>query len=145
MAETLREIARTKGESFYRGALAQKIDAFMKEHNGFLSAEDLAAYHPEWVEPLKTDYRGYDVWEIPPNSHGITVLMALNILKGFTFGERDTIDTMHKQIEAMKLAFVDTMEYVAEPSHMLVTAEQLLSQKYADDRRKLINRARAFL
>ena len=78
MAETLREIARTKGESFYRGALAQKIDAFMKEHNGFLSAEDLAAYHPEWVEPLKTDYRGYDVWEIPPNSHGITVLMALN-------------------------------------------------------------------
>ena len=138
MAETLREIARTKGESFYRGALAQKIDAFMKEHNGFLSAEDLAAYHPEWVEPLKTDYRGYDVWEIPPNSHGITVLMALNILKGFTFGERDTIDTLHKQIEAMKLAFVDTMEYVAEPSHMIVTSEQLLSQKYADDRRKLI-------
>lgn len=138
IAETLREIARTKGESFYRGALAQKIDAFMKEHNGFLSAEDLAAYHPEWVEPLKTDYRGYDVWEIPPNSHGITVLMALNILKGFTFGERDTIDTLHKQIEAMKLAFVDTMEYVAEPSHMIVTSEQLLSQKYADDRRKLI-------
>ena len=138
MAETLRELCRTKGESFYRGELAKKMDAFMKEHKGFLRYEDLAKYQPEWVEPLKTNYRGYDVWEIPPNSHGITVLMALNILKGFEFGERDTVDTMHKQIEAMKLAFIDTMEYVAEPSHMIVTNEELLSERYADDRRKLI-------
>lgn len=138
MAETLRELCRTKGESFYRGELAKKMDAFMKEHKGFLRYEDLAKYQPEWVEPLKTNYRGYDVWEIPPNSHGITVLMALNILKGFEFGERDTVDTMHKQIEAMKLAFIDTMEYVAEPSHMIVTNEELLSEHYADDRRKLI-------
>lgn len=100
---------------------------------------DLEAYKPEWVEPLSVNYRGYDIWELPPNGHGITVLMALNILKGYEFGERDTVETMHRQIEAMKLSFVDTKEYVAEPSYMQVTAEQLLSERYAADRRALIN------
>ncbi len=138
MAATLREIAATKGESFYRGAIAEKIDAFFKEHNGFLTKEDLAAYHPEWVEPISVNYRGYDVWELPPNGHGITVLMALQILKGFEFAERDCVETMHRQIEAMKLAMVDTARYVAEPSYMKVSVDQLLSEDYAARRRALI-------
>ena len=138
MANTLRKIAKTNGEAFYTGELAEKIDAFIKKYNGFLTIDDLASYKPEWVEPISTNYKGYDVWEIPPNGHGITVLMALNILKGFKFTERDTVDTLHKQIEAMKLSFVDTKEYVAEPSYMKVTVEQLLSERYANDRRALI-------
>lgn len=139
MAKSLRLIAETYGDAFYKGELADKIDAFMQEHNGFLRKSDLEAYKPEWVEPLSVNYRGYDIWELPPNGHGITVLMALNILKGYNFTERDTVETMHKQIEAMKLSFVDTKEYVAEPSYMKVTAEQLLSERYAADRRALIN------
>lgn len=139
MAKSLCLIAETYGDAFYKGELADKIDAFMQEHNGFLRKSDLEAYKPEWVEPLSVNYRGYDIWELPPNGHGITVLMALNILKGYNFTERDTVETMHKQIEAMKLSFVDTKEYVAEPSYMKVTAEQLLSERYAADRRALIN------
>ena len=139
MADSLREIAKTKGKSFYTGELAKKITSFIQEHDGFLTMKDMAAFEPEWVDPISTDYRGYDVWQIPPNGHGITVLMALNILKEFEFGERDTVDTLHKQIEALKLSFIDTQEYVTDPRFMKVTAEQLLSQKYADDRRKLIS------
>ncbi len=137
-AKTLRLIAKTKGEAFYRGELAEKMDAFFKKHNGFLTAEDLAAYKPEWVEPISVNYHGYDVWELPPNGHGITVLMALQILKGFELGERDCADTMHKQIEAMKLAMSDTAAHVAEPAYMRVTVDELLSERYAADRRALI-------
>lgn len=139
MAKTLREIAATKGESFYRGAIAEKIDAFFKKHNGFLTKEDLAAFKPEWVDPISVNYHGVDVWELPPNGHGITVLMALQILKDMKLAERDCADTMHKQIEAMKLAMVDTAQYVAEPSYMKVSDDQLLSEKYAAKRRALIN------
>ncbi len=138
MAETLKKIADTNGESFYRGEIADKIDAFFKKHNGFLTKEDLASYKPEWVDPISVNYRGFDVWELPPNGHGITVLMALQILKGMKFGERDCAETMHRQIEAMKLAMVDTARYVAEPSYMKVSLAQLLSEKYAEKRRALI-------
>ncbi len=138
MANTLRLIAKTNAEAFYKGELAEKIDSFIRKYDGFLTIDDLAEFKPEWVDPISVNYRGYDVWEIPPNGHGITVLMALNILKGFEFSDRDTVDTFHKQIEAMKLSFVDTKEYVTDPRFMKVTAEQLLSEKYADDRRKLI-------
>ena len=80
-AKTLRSIAETDARSFYEGELAQKIDAFMKQHGGFLTAQDLAGYKPEWVKPVSINYRGYDVWEIPPNGHGIVATMALNIYK----------------------------------------------------------------
>ena len=138
IAKSLRLIAKTKGEAFYRGELAEKMDAFFKKHNGFLTAEDLAAYKPEWVDPISVNYHGYDVWELPPNGHGITVLMALQILKGFELGERDCADTMHKQIEAMKLAMMDTAAHVADPRTMRVTVDELLSERYAADRRALI-------
>lgn len=138
-AATLREIGRTKGESFYRGALAEEIDAFAKKTGGWLRKEDLAAFRAEWVEPITTNYRGYDVWEIPPNGHGIVALMALNILEGFTFTHRDA-ETYHKQLEAMKLAFVDGQRYVTDPRYMKVTPAELLSKEYAARRRALIGR-----
>jgi gamma-glutamyltranspeptidase/glutathione hydrolase len=118
--------------------LAEQIDQFSKQHGGFISAEDLAAYKPEWVQPIKVNYRGYDVWEIPPNGQGIVALMALNMLKGFDFNEKESVETYHKQIEAMKLAFADGKKYVTDPEKMSVTAEQLLSEEFATARRSLI-------
>ena len=137
-ADTLRKIAETNGDSFYKGEIADKIDEFSRKYNGFIRKEDLEAYEVEWVEPIGVNYRGYDVWEIPPNGHGIVALMALNILKGYEFEARDTVDTLHKQIEAMKLAFVDGQKYVADPDNMTITVEQLLSDEYAEKRRSLI-------
>ena len=109
----------------------------MKQYGGFLSKEDLAAFYPEWVQPLTTDYHGYTVCEIPPNGHGITVLMALNILKGLE-PTHDLFTETHRQIEAMKLAFTDAQRYVADPRYMTVSPEQLLSAEYAAARRELI-------
>ncbi|WP_127581948.1 gamma-glutamyltransferase family protein [Paenibacillus koleovorans] len=139
-AATLRSIAATRGESFYRGELAERIDAYVREHGGYLTRDDLAAYKPEWVEPVGTSYRGYDVWEIPPNGHGMVALLALNILKRWEFdrGSRDTAETQHRQIEAMKLAFVDGMHYITDPAHMKVSVEDLLSEAYATERAGLI-------
>ncbi|HLS20634.1 MAG TPA: gamma-glutamyltransferase family protein [Bacillota bacterium] len=137
-AETLRSIAETKGKSFYEGELAEKIAKFSEENGGFLRPEDLAAHEAEWVEPINVNYRGYDVWEIPPNGQGIVALQALNILKGFEFPEKECVDTYHKQIEATKLAFADALEYVTEPSKMSCTADDILDEDYAAKRRALI-------
>lgn len=137
-AKTLRLLAESYCESYYRGELAQKIVAFSEQTGGCLSLEDLAAYRAEWVEPVHINYRGYDVWELPPNGHGITALMALNILKGFDFTAKDTVETMHRQIEAMKLAFADGMHYIADPRYMRTKVEELLSEDYAAKRRTLI-------
>lgn len=139
-ADTLREIAETKAESFYRGKLAEKIEQFFKEHDGFLTKEDLASYEAEWVKPISVNYRGYDVWEIPPNTQGIVALMALNIAKGFTFTEIENVETYHKQIESMKLAFTDGLHYVTESEYMNYTVEELLCEEYAEVRRKLIQK-----
>lgn len=137
-ADTLHSIAKTKAESFYRGELAEKIAAFSKEHDGFLDADDLAVYKPEWVKPISVNYRGYDVWEIPPNGQGLVALMALNIVKGFEFIERDAVDTYHKQIEAMKLAFSDGKAYITDSTYMKNSVASLLSEQYASTRRSLI-------
>ncbi|MDO5531555.1 gamma-glutamyltransferase family protein [Sutterella sp.] len=138
MGATLRAIAETHGEAFYRGEIAEKIGAFYQKHGGFMTADDLARYHPEWVDPISINYRGYDVWEMPPNGHGITVLMALKILAGLELPGRLTAETMHRQIEAMKLAMSDTAEHVTEPSSMRVTVDELLSDEYTARRRALI-------
>lgn len=138
-AKALRLLAASYAESYYRGELAQKIVAFSEQTGGCLTLADLADYRAEWVEPLHINYRGYDVWELPPNGHGITVLMALNILKGFEFKAKDTAETMHKQIEAMKLAFADGMHYIADPRYMHTKVEELLSDEYAAVRRSLIS------
>lgn len=137
-AATLQQIAETNAESFYRGDLADRIDAFSRRYDGYLRKEDLAAFKPEWVDPISVNYRGYDVWEIPPNGHGLVALLALNLLKGFDFTERDSADTLHKQIEAIKLAFADGRKYITELSQMTVSVKDLLSDAYADERRRLI-------
>ena len=95
--EMLEELAATNCESYYRGALMEKIVAFSRETGGFFREEDFTSYHPQWVEPITADYKGYTVCEIPPNGHGLTVLMALNILKGLELSEeKDCADTYHK-------------------------------------------------
>ncbi|MDR3231536.1 MAG: gamma-glutamyltransferase family protein [Synergistaceae bacterium] len=138
-AKTLSLIAESGAEAFYRGALAEKIDAYAKKYGAWLSAADLAGFQSEWVEPITVNYRGYDVWEIPPNGHGITALMALNIIGGWDFsGAREFEETWHRQIEAMKLAFVDAMHHVADPRYMKYTSAELLSGAYAAGRRGLI-------
>ncbi|WP_046215958.1 gamma-glutamyltransferase family protein [Paenibacillus wulumuqiensis] len=137
-AATLRSIAETGAESFYRGELAEQIDAHSRAYGGFLRKEDLAAFAPEWVDPISVNYRGYDVWEIPPAGQGLVALMALNILKGYTFTGRDTVETHHRQFEAMKLAFSDGLKYITQEDKMTTRAEHLLSEAYAAERRALI-------
>ncbi|MBM7714255.1 gamma-glutamyltranspeptidase/glutathione hydrolase [Bacillus thermophilus] len=138
-AATLRMIAETDGKSFYHGEIADKIVQFSKETGGFFTEEDLAEYEPEWVEPIGIHYRGYDVWEIPPNGQGIVALQALNILKGFEFASKESLDTYHKQIEAMKLAYVDGYKFITDLERMTYSVEEILSEAYAEERRKLIS------
>lgn len=134
----MESIAETYAASFYRGELAEKIDDFLRKFGGFLRKEDLESFEPEWVDPVSVNYRGYDVWEIPPNGHGITVLMALNILSGMSFDSKETVETYHKLIEAVKLAFADAQKHIADPKYMKVSVKDLLSLDYAEKRRKLI-------
>ncbi|WP_251551918.1 gamma-glutamyltransferase [Neobacillus muris] len=138
-AKTLRSIAETSAESFYRGEIAEKIADFSERYNGFISKEDLAGFRSEWVEPIKVNYRGYDVWEIPPNGQGLVALLGLNIVKGFDFTEKETVDTYHKQLEAMKLAYTDGKAFITDPADMKVTVETLLSEEYGASRRSEIS------
>ncbi len=139
-AQTLEEIARSGGESFYRGELAEKLLAFSEGTGGILSRTDLTEHRADWVEPIHTDYRGYTVWEIPPNGQGIAALMALNILEGFELGRipYDAGERYHLQIEAMKLAFADVSRQVADPEYLRVSSVQMLDKPYAQQRRQLI-------
>ena len=139
LADTLEELAATGCESLYRGDLMRKIVAFSRETGGFFSESDFTEYRPEWVEPISVEYKGYTVCEMPPNGHGITVLMALNILKGLKLGKKkDSAETWHLIMEAIKLAFADTMRYVADPRFMRARVADLLSEDYAARRRALI-------
>lgn len=141
LGDTLEGLAATGCESYYRGALMEKMVAFSRATGGYFTEEDFRSYQPLWVEPISTDYKGYTVCEIPPNGHGITVLMALNILKGLDLpGEKDCAETYHKILEAIKLAFADTRTYVADPRYMRTRVADLLSEDYAARRRALISR-----
>jgi len=139
-ARTLELIAETKAEAFYRGELAERIDAFARQYGGYLRAEDLAAFSPEWVEPIGTQFGEVEVWEIPPNGQGIVALMALNILRGFAFepGEKLTARAFHLQIEALKLAFAEAQRHVTDARAMQVSVAHLLSEEWAREKRKLI-------
>ena len=137
-ADTLESLAATDCESYYRGEIMEKIVAFSQMTGGYFAKEDFERYAPVWVEPITINYKGYDVFEIPPNGHGITALMALNILKGMELGDRDSADTYHKMIEAVKLAFVDAKTFVADPRYMRTKVSDMLSDQYAQRRRALI-------
>ena len=140
LAKSLRELAATDCESFYRGELARAIDKWSRRTGGWLRYEDLAAFRPEWVEPLSVDYRGYTVWELPPNGHGLVVLMTLGILSGY-----EKLDAsprgVHRAIEALKLAYADGKRYIAERSAMEYPASALLDGAYLASRRALIGRS----
>ena len=136
-AASLRELARTDCESFYRGELAARIDEHSRKTGGWLRAEDLAAFRPEWVEPLSVEYRGCTVHELPPNGHGLAALLALGILSGLELGPRSA-EGCHLQIEAMKLGFADALRYVAEPRCMELAPAELLDGAYLAARRGLI-------
>ncbi len=138
--KTLRAIAQSGGESFYRGEIAQKIADFAADTGGFLTTSDLAAHQADWVEPISTNYRDLTVWEIPPNTQGIAALMALDILEGFDLDRypRESVESYHLQIEAMKLAFADVHRHAADPRFMEVAIEHLLDKAYAKERQQLI-------
>lgn len=138
LALTLERIAQTGAEEFYKGSLADRIDVFSRETGGYIRKSDLEDYWCQWVDPISVNYKGYDVWEIPPNGDGIIALMALNLLKGLPVKERDTAETFHLQLEAMKLAFADGNRYIADKYAMKVSEKALLNEEYADKRRRLI-------
>lgn len=145
MAATLEKIAATKGETFYRGELAEKMVAHSRAHGGAHALPDFAAHSNDWVTPLALDYRGITVHEIPPNGQGIAALMALGILEHFDLASHsvDSADVQHLEIEAMKLAFADVYRYVADPRTMEVTPAQMLDSGYLAQRARQIDRKRA--
>lgn len=135
-ANTLEAIGATGADAFYSGDIARQIDADSREFGGFLRYEDLAKFEAKWVEPIKVNYRGYEVCEIPPNGQGIVALMALNILKEFEFTEKDSVETYHRQLEAIKMAFADAFHYVTDPDHMEIDYNALLDPAYGAERAK---------
>ncbi len=145
-AKVLESIAASKGKSFYRGEWAERLETHAKKHGGVMRAADLAANKPDWVKPLDMDYRGYTLHEIPPNGQGIVALMALGMLEHFDVRAYpvDSPDSLHLQIEAMKLAFADARRYVADIDHMVqVRCEHLLDKEYLKARAKKIDMKRA--
>ena len=145
LARTLGLIAETKGEAFYRGELAEQIAAFAAKHGAALTTGDLAAHQSDWCGTLSSHFRGVDLHEIPPNGQGIAALMALGMLENTDIDQYgpDSIEALHLQIEAMKLALADVERYVADPAHMPFGGEALLDSDYLRDRAALIDRQRS--
>jgi gamma-glutamyltranspeptidase / glutathione hydrolase len=141
LARTLRTLARDGRDAFYKGEIARAIVDYCEKNGGFISLADLAAHKSEWVEPISTTYRGYTVYEIPPNGQGLTALLTLNILEGFDLAalSRQPVRYYHTVIEATKLAFADRNRYIADPAFSKVPVGELLSKEYAAKRRALIN------
>ena len=149
LGETYRRIATNGRDEFYKGEIAKVMVDFIREQGGFLNLEDLANHHSDWVEPVSTNYRGYDVWELPPNGQGIAALQMLNILEEYEFSNIPfgSARHIHLFVEAKKLAFEDRAKYYADMDFAEVPVDWLISKEYADERRKLIddNRAGTFL
>lgn len=134
-ARTLLQIAETGAKSFYRGELAERIDAHARATGGMLRGEDLANYRPEWVDPIHVSYRGHEVWEIPPNGQGLVALLALRLLEEREFMARERIDTFHWQMEAIKLAFAIGKETITDPDKMKWSVDTLLSDAFIREQR----------
>ncbi|MEX1025233.1 MAG: gamma-glutamyltransferase [Planctomycetota bacterium] len=145
LASTLEAIAKNGRDGFYAGEVAERIGDFMAEHGGFLTAEDLTAHRSTWVAPVSTRYRGYDVWELPPNGQGIAALQMLNLLEPYDLAEMGwgSADYLHHFVEAKKLAFEDRARLYADPDFANVPVAKLISKEYANERRKLIDSKRA--
>ena len=145
LARTLRTLALGGRDAFYKGEIARAIADYCRRNGGFITEQDLAAQKSEWVQPISTNYRGYTVYEIPPNGQGLTALIALNILEGFDLSSMSSQPDRyyHTLIEAMKLAFADRNRYIADPAFAKVPVTELLSKEYATRRRGLIDANKA--
>jgi gamma-glutamyltranspeptidase / glutathione hydrolase len=146
MAATLELIAKTRGEAFYRGELAEKLVAFSNLCGGVMAMEDLETHEANWCGTISSGFNGYEIHEIPPNGQGISALMALGILEHFeNLGDLDpdSVESIHLQVEAMKLAFADLHEHVADPSYMTLSPRDLLCPAYLKERAGLIDLTRS--
>ncbi|MBO0697022.1 MAG: gamma-glutamyltransferase [Zavarzinella sp.] len=147
LAKTYREIAKGGRDAFYKGVIADRLAAFSEKNHALLRKDDLAAHTSEWVEPVKTMYRGYEVWELPPPGQGIAVLQMLNLLEPYDVKKMGpkSADYWHLFIEAKKLAYADRAKYYTDPLFTKVPVAELIGKPYADERRKLIamDKARA--
>jgi gamma-glutamyltranspeptidase/glutathione hydrolase len=141
LAHTLKLIAEKGTDAFYKGEIADQIDAFMKANGGYLRKVDFEKHTSTWVDPVSANYRGYDVFELPPNGQGIATLQMLNILEGFDLRAmgRNSPEALHAMIEAKKLAWADRAKFYADPAFSKIPLTQLISKDYATERRKLIN------
>ncbi|TPD61935.1 gamma-glutamyltransferase [Emcibacter nanhaiensis] len=145
LANTLEKIAKGGRDVFYKGEIAEVIDSYMKRIGGYLRKEDLATHHGRWIEPVSINYRGYDVFELPPQGQGIAALQQLNILEGYDLKSlgHNSADYLHLHVEAKKLAFEDRARFYADPDFYKVPIEKLLSKDYAAGQRKLISMDKA--
>jgi gamma-glutamyltranspeptidase / glutathione hydrolase len=145
LAKTLRLIGEKGRDAFYKGEIADKIDKFMQENGGFLRKADFEKHTSTWIDPVSTNYRGYDIFELPPNGQGIATLQILNILEGFDLKSmgRNSAETLHVMIEAKKIAWADRAKFYADPEFAKIPLAGLLSKDYATERRKLIDPNRA--
>ena len=141
LAKMLRLIGEKGRDVFYKGEIADRIDKFMRENGGFLRKADFEKHTSTWVDPVSTNYRGYDVFELPPNGQGIAALQILNILEGFDLKAmgRNSAETLHLLVEAKKLAWADRAKFYADPDFATIPLAQLISKQYAAERRKLID------
>ena len=141
LGRTLRTVAEGGAEAFYKGETGQRIAAFVQEHGGWLSSDDLAGHTSNWEEPICTDYRGVTCWECPPSGHGLAALEALNIAEGFDIKAMgpQSPDAYHHLVEAMRLAYADAFRYLADPAKSWVPTNELISKEYANSRRALID------
>ena len=141
LAKTYQAIAKTNGQSFYEGSTAAEIIKILNENGNPMSLGDLRNFSPEWVEPVSTNYRGYDVWELPPNGQGIAALQILNILENYDIRKMgfDSAEYVHLFVEAKKLAFEDRAKYYADSNFSSIPTTKLISKEYALERKKLIN------
>ena len=145
LARTYRQLAREGRDAFYRGPIARTITDYVQRVGGVLSLEDMQRHHSDWVEPISTNYRGYDVYEFPPNSQGVAALEMLNIIEGYDLKSLgyQSAECLHILLEAKKLAFADRDRYVSDPDFVDVPLEQLLSKEYAVQQRARINLQKA--
>jgi gamma-glutamyltranspeptidase/glutathione hydrolase len=145
LAKTYRLLVQGGRDAFYRGTIAKTIDAFMKRIGGYLRLEDLEEHTSTWIDPVSTTYRGFRVWELPPNGQGIAALQILNILEGYDLAKlgHNSAESLHRMIEAKKLAFEDRARYYADPDFVTMPVVELISKEYAARRRKLIDAGHA--
>ena len=145
LANTYLSIAESYGSSFYSGTLAKSMTEFIQEQGGYLTINDMKSFQPQWVEPVSTNYRGYDVWELPPNGQGIAALQILNILEQYDLRSmgHNSAELIHIFTEAKKLAYEDRAKYYADPNFNSIPVNELISKTYAKQRNTLINPTQA--